>query len=372
MTKPQSGAKTWIEVSRANLLHNFREFARLAPKGTSLMPVIKANAYGHGLREATGMLGASPAPLLAVDSLEEARLARQAAKKPVLILDYIPATSLPEALAEGFGVSIYSPELLRAVQRIARGRRIPPFRLHLHLKIETGTNRLGIRPEELARVNISVPIEGLYTHFADSEDEASPFMGQQTEKLREAREILRAKGIEPRFIHSACTAAAIRGAGGNLIRLGLGLYGLWPDAELKARHLPELDLRPALSWRTRIAQVKLVPKGETVGYGKTWKARRATRIAVLPLGYFDGFDRRLSNCGEALVNGARCPVIGRVCMNMTMVALGDTPAKPGDEATLIGRSGRAEITAEDVARAARTINYEIVSRLNPLLKRLVR
>lgn len=366
--------KTWIEVSRANLLHNLGEFKKMVPRDARIMAVLKANAYGHGIREVAEILRGQPNILFGVDSLQEAEAVRSIAKQPIMILGYIPKSHLSRAINAGFHISVYSREAMRAVAHEIKTHCIPDNRLRIHLKVETGTNRLGIGLEELANIPIPFPVYGLYTHFADSEDLRSNFLADQLAKLHSAEEILREKDIIPKLVHSNCTAAAIRGIqGGNCIRVGIGLYGLWPDQNFKDYfRRSNIHLRPALSWKTRIAQVKHAARGETVGYGRTWEAASAMHIAVLPVGYYDGLDRRLSSRGMVLIKGIARPIIGRICMNMAMVDIGKIPAHAGDEVTLIGASGKREILADHIAKKIGTINYEIISRINPLIPRIVK
>ena len=364
--------KTWIEISKKNLLRNLGEFKKRSGK-TAIMAVIKANAYGHGLKEVASMLKTRPETMLGVDSLEEALLARSAApKNEIMILGYVPKKDLKFAIKKRFHVSLYDKEILAHVNQLIKTGAINAGELRAHLKIETGTNRLGIRPEEIKNINIP-KLEGVYTHLAESESIKSNFYKKQVATLAAAKKILLSKNIVPKFTHTSCTAAIIqRGAlGGNLVRLGIGLYGLWPSEELEKKFSGKIRIKPVLSWKTRLAQVKKVPAGETVGYDRTHKAKAGKTIGIVPVGYYDGLDRRLSNTGNVLVNGKVAKIIGRVCMNMTMVDLSGASAKSGDEIVLIGRSGKKEISADEVAKEIGTINYEIVARINPLTPRVI-
>ncbi|MDO8492155.1 MAG: alanine racemase [bacterium] len=394
--------KTWIEISKNALENNIRVVRGLLAPGAKLMAVVKANAYGHGLKEIASVLKKETDIMFGVDSFEEALVVKSIApKNEIMILGYIPEKNLTFAIKKGFHISIYDKDVLRHVARLVKTGRINPKTIKAHLKIETGTNRLGIRPSELKNVVFEFPIAGIYTHFADSENLNSPFYKEQIERLNEAIEILKNKGISPRFVHSACTAAAMRGVSsglnptkagsaehfvkqnvlGNLVRVGIGLYGLWPSGKLKEKLSQKIKLKPVLSWKTKIVQVRCVSRGETVGYDRTYKVKKETSIAVLPIGYYDGYDRKLSQrgspphsgseCGgEVIINGKRAKIAGRVCMNMTMVDLGGIKARAGDEVVLIGCQGKERIIADELAEKIGTINYEVVSRINPLLPRV--
>lgn len=389
--------KTWVEIHKANLLHNLAAFKKRLKKTSSIMAVIKANAYGHGLREIASILKNHPV-MLGVDSLEEAICARAVApKNEIMILGYIPKENMAQAIKEKFHISAYDKETIELIRSLIKNRAVKPRWLHTHLKIETGTNRLGIKPSQLKSIKSLPQIEGIYTHLADSENIKSDFYKKQLEELRMAGKILKEKNITPKFTHISCTAAILRGGsfGGNLVRLGIGLYGLWPSLELKRvfsrrinPHTKQgavtgdskiqtpafgvgVNLRPVLSWKTRLVQIKEIGRGETVGYDRTHKATGKKNIGIIPVGYYDGYDRRLSGCGEVLVSGRMAKIAGRVCMNMTMIDLGRLNPKTGTEVVLIGKSGGEEISADEIAANAGTINYEVVSRINPLIPRKI-
>jgi alanine racemase len=250
------------------------------------------------------------------------------------------------------------------------------------LKLETGTNRQGIPFGELPglarqiRTMPGVLIEGAYTHFANIEDTLDPsFAERQLGKFRDALAALDQAGIRPPLIHAAATAGTLLypETGFTMIRLGIGAYGIWPSREtqLAARERGRrITLTPVMTWKTRVAQIKTVEAGEHVSYGLTYQASHRMQVAVLPIGYYDGYDRKLSNCGRVLIRGRAVPVIGRVAMNMTMVDVTDVSAQPDDEVVLLGRQGSAEIRAEELAEKIGTIAYEVVSRINPRIPRV--
>lgn len=364
--------KTWIEIGGSALRHNVELAKRKVGKNTAIIAVIKANAYGHGLREVAASLKDVKGIWFGVDSIDEAKQLNEfKLKKPIIILGYIPASRLLEALQANFHISVYSAQLFYKITKILKNNSdITP---HLHLKIETGTNRLGIALKDLVQMKISLPIDGVYTHFADVEDTKSKYYQKQLETFRRAIWILRQKNIFVPFVHSASSAALIqyKETHFSMARLGIALYGLWPSENIKHKHV-SMKLKPALSWKTRIAQIKIVAKGSTVGYDRVWRAKRDSTIAVLPVGYYDGYDRKLYRDGDVLINGKRAPIVGKICMNMMMVDITGIFAREDDEAVLLGKCGREEITAEDIAKKIGTINYEVVARINPLLPRIIK
>jgi alanine racemase len=255
----------------------------------------------------------------------------------------------------------------------------------VHVKVETGTGRQGIQVEEIAsfvedvvRVK-GVELEGLSTHFANIEDTLNhEYSEHQLSLFHRALHILDSIKRTPPVIHTACTAASILfpQTHFNMLRAGIGIYGLWPSretfvsAKMGAGRLP--DLRPVLSWKTRIVQIKVLQEGSYIGYGCTYRTTRHTTMAVLPIGYADGYDRKLGNNAYVLVGGKRAPVLGRICMNLTMIDITDIGGVGlEDEVVLLGTCGKETISAETMAGWAGTINYEIVSRINPLLERRI-
>ena len=368
--------KTWVEISAHALRANHRTFRRLLGPSVALMAAVKANAYGHGMEQVARILASVPAPKRAaplwfgVDSAAEAlRLRESGIREQILVLGISdPADFLPMAETR---VSF----VLARFQDIA----CLPISARVHLKVETGTHRLGFFPEELPKVfgalhRRGIIPEGLYTHVADAENMHSPFLSTQRERFLRAESLAFRMWPNARLLrHLSATAAALRdpAARCDMVRVGIGLYGLLPDKGF-LHHPIAKKLRPALSWKTRVVQVKRILKGESVGYDRTYHAARAMTIAVLPVGYWDGFDRRLSNTGTVLVRGKKASVVGRVCMNMTMADVSNIPrVREGDEVVLLGKQGHTEITAAEMAAALGTINYEVVTRINPLLMRAV-
>lgn len=373
---------SWLEINRDALLHNVAEFRKIISPGVKIMAVVKAEAYGHGLKEVEEVIGQS-VDWFGVNNLDEAiKLKDLGVKSPILILGYTPFSRFDEVVANDFRQVIYSRESIKFLFKCFGKTKNKKVRIHL--KVETGTNRQGIGQEEisdfvkLVKAHPGIEIEGIYTHFANVEDNQNlEYAQKQFSTFKDTISLLAKSGFYFPLKHAASTAAALIFPESRLdmIRLGIGFYGLWPSGEVRvsAKRLGiNLNLEPALTWKTKVIQVKKVKRGERVGYGCTFTAPRDLKIAVLPVGYFDGYDRKLSNRGEVLIGGKRARVVGRVCMNMFMVDVTDMPkVKVEGEVVLLGRQGENRISAEELAEKVGTINYEIVSRINPQVSRVV-
>ena len=372
-----------VEISRSALVHNIREFRRIVGRKRLFLAVVKANAYGHGLVETSAIAVAEGVDWLGVNSVEEGvALREEGIGVPVLVLGYAPLGVLEEAAARDLRLTVYNRETVRRLAALAArsGRTV-----RLHVKVETGTWRQGVVPKDLAafvrdiRKHQGLVVEGLSSHFANIEDTTKhDYPRLQLDCYRTACRELEAAGVSVPMKHMSCTASTIlfQEPEFNLARVGIGLYGLWPSKETYLSSVLEKkappSLRPVLSWKARIAQIKKVPSGAFVGYGCTYRTTRPTVLAVIPVGYYDGYDRRLSNAAHVLVKGRRAPVRGRVAMDFFMADVTDIPGvKLEDEATLLGADGRERIAAEDLASLAGTIGYEILARINPLIPRIV-
>jgi len=369
---------SWIEIDRARLRSNLAEFRKLIGPSTALMAVVKANAYGHGLEAVTPVI-AEGADWLGVNCADEAiTLTRVGIDKPIVILGHTDVNQIDHVVRNGYRQVLYRLDLAGALSAAAMNFRSTA---KVHLKIETGTNRQGIALGDLegfvTAVNRlpGIEIEGVYTHFANIEDTLDPaFARAQVDRFLNALAILKRLGINPPQVHASATAGALLypDMEFGMVRVGIGAYGIWPSREtqIAARERGrQLSLAPILTWKTRVAQVKNIQTGDYVGYGLTYQARRPMQVVVLPIGYYDGYDRELSNSGRALIHGQHVPVIGRVAMNMTMLDVTDTGAEIDEEVVLLGRQGNAEIRVEELAERIGTIPYEVVSRINPLIER---
>ena len=381
---------SWCEVSRAALTANTRELRRRVGPAVRLGVVVKSDAYGHGLVPAAETFVAAGAEWLIVNALGEAERLRAAGlTAPIYVAGHVPAALAPAAVAADVRLVVYDRELVDALAAAGRvaGRPVP-----VHVKIETGNHRQGLAVADAVALGRhiaateGVHLEGLATHYADIEDTTDHrFAMQQLDRFDEAAVAFRLAGLDVPIHHSANSAATILWGRthGGLVRAGLAAYGLWPSAETHAVAVAlaqrEHDgrggfmpaLAPALAWKARLVQVKDVPVGGYVSYGRTFRATYPMRIAVLPVGYYEGYDRRLSNLAHALVDGVRAPVRGRVAMNMAMIDVTHIPsARAGAVATLLGPDGDERVSAEDLAGWMGTINYEVVSRLHPSVPRL--
>jgi len=367
---------SWLEISREALTSNIQTFRRLVGTDVKLGVAVKGNAYGHGLVDSSRVILKAGADYLCVNALYEAEALREAGvKAPILLIGYTPLSDLKRAVDLKCDLTVYNLETLQALGRLKNPA-------NCHLKIETGNHRQGVRPEDLPKVlaefskHRNLKMAGLSTHFANLEDRINhKYALHQLKEFRKAYRILEESGHAPHYRHCANSAAAILlpEAHFNFVRVGIGAYGLWPSQKTMqaAAHAGiDIELRPALSWKTVVAQVKEVKVNSLVGYGCTYKMPHTGRIAVLPIGYYDGYVRLLSNKGSVLIRGKRAPVIGRVCMNMIMV---DVTHIPGvsleDEVVLIGTQGKERISAEEMAENSQTINYEVTTRINERIPR---
>lgn len=373
----------WVEVDAAALRNNLGQFRRRLGTEVKLGAVVKSNAYGHGMLETAGVAADAGADWLCVNNLEEAvRLHDHGSRRPILIMGYVARGDLEEIVLRELRPVTYNPETIEKLEEIgARHRR----RVFVHLKVETGTNRQGVVEKDVPglvrfiRDSEWLELEGLTTHFANIEDTTDhTFAESQIEAFRRVEQSVRTRWGAVPVRHAACSAATIlfTRTHMDLARIGISLYGLWPSRETYVSCLemgkPTLSLHPVMTWKTRIAQLKEVPEGGFVGYGCTFRATRPSRIAVLPVGYHEGYDRALSNVAHVLVRGKRAPVRGRVCMNMMMVDVTDIPnVHLEDEVVLLGAQGDEVISADQLATWCGTINYEVVSRIHASLPRIL-
>jgi alanine racemase len=371
----RAGLRTWIELDRKALAGNLRLFRGVLPRGCGIMAVCKSNAYGHGLYNLAPLLEELGVDWFGVDSIVEAvTLREKGIRRPLLVLGYTLPSRFADAVRHGVSLTMSSLANLRALARPG-GRR----RIGIHLKLDTGMHRQGLmRPEWPAALGLlkrqaaRVELEGLYTHFAESKD---PARRESTRKqIREfdtAAAFFRAGGLAP-LLHAGATAGAVNypEARYDLVRIGIGLMGLWPSDETRLAWEKGLPLRPVLSWRSLISETKRLRKGDAVGYDYTERLGRASTVGICPVGYWHGFPRSLSRIGEVLVRGRRAKVLGAVSMDMIVADLTGIPgARPGDVVTLIGRDGAGEVSAYEVAQKAGISHYELLTRLNPLIQK---
>lgn len=367
---------TWVEISKEALKHNIRQFRGLVGSNHVLAPCIKANAYGHGLIECGRIFLEAGADWLAVNALYEAIKLREAGiESPIYILGYVPLDDLE--LATDFRLIVYNLETIERLGQIGKPVKV-------HIKVETGSNRQGVMIDDLLNYARyigefeNIEIEGLTTHFANVEDTTDHSYAEgQLGKFSQAVEMLSAVGVDVPIKHCANSAATILFPKTHfqMVRTGIANYGMWPSNETYVSFLKERDggfeLKPAFNWKTKVAQIKTIPAGEYIGYGCTYRTTHETRLAILPIGYYDGYDRGVHG-GHVLIKGKRAPIRGRICMNIMMVDVTHIEdAQIEDEVVLIGSQGDEKISAEDFAGWAGTINYEVTTRVNERIPRIL-
>jgi alanine racemase len=333
----------------------------LRPERAELMAVVKANGYGHGAVPVARAALEAGATWLGVALVEEGiRLRDAGIEAPVLVLTEFPPGSEKEALAAGLTPTLYSDRGLAAVAEGARALGRP---VAVHLKVDTGMHRVGLHPDRAGPyvdevLGRGLELEGLWTHFAVSEDPEHPSARAQLARFLEVTDALSGRGIRPRVRHAANSGAVLSLPESHLdlVRAGIALYGVSPGPALDGR----LDLRPAMSLRSRVALVKRVAAGEALSYGLRYRLDREATIATVPVGYADGYMRAVSGRAQVLIRGRRYPVAGTITMDQLLVDVGDDPVAAGDEVVLFGEQDGQRITAEEVAGWAGTIGYEIV------------
>lgn len=369
---------TWIEVDHGALANNVRKVRRRLASGVRLMGVIKANAYGHGAVETARTLLRAGADALAVAIFNEAvELRRAGIDAPLLVLGYTPAWQAAEAAAMGIALAVIDAENARGFAEAAQSVQRP---LSVHVKINTGMNRLGIAAEEavaffdLLRTLPMLDVEGIFTHFATSDGLDRTHAYAQFSVFQSVLTALAAHGLRPPLAHAANTAALLTMPETHLdmVRSGIALYGLDPDAQ--ECPLPD-GFRAALSWKTTISQLRWLNEGEAVSYGREYIVERPILTGVLPVGYADGFPRGPYDWGYVLVGGQPAPILGRVCMDQCIVDLTapllvNGRVLQGDEVVLLGKQGDLHIRAEDAAAHVHTNNYDIVTRILPRVPRV--
>lgn len=365
---------SWVEVSAQALLHNIAQYKKIIPRHALLAPVIKGNAYGHGLLEIAQILETADfVDYVCVVSLSEALFLRtNSITKPILILSILD-TPLEDAIKYNIDNVLYDTttalELNTLAQKQNKAARV-------HIKIDTGLSRLGIhytQAQKFIKHCLSLPhiqVVGFFSHYIDAEDQEPKYCALQKERFDALVKLF----PQIPYKHFSCSAALSSfDSSYTFARFGIGLYGLWPSQENRVKTLsrsPQFSLQPVLTWKTKIIAIKKIPAESTIGYNATFTTQKETITAVLPIGYWDGYDRKLSNCGRVKIHNQYAPVLGRIAMNMIVVDISDIPqAQIGDTVILLGAD--PEITAETLAKQCGTINYEITTRINPLLKRIV-
>lgn len=367
---------SWLEIDLGRIRHNYRMLKGLLPAGVAAFGVVKADAYGHGAIPASEALLKEGVEMLCVARVEEARELRDAGIHHDLMILAPPLPPQAEqAVALDCRVIVCDPIHIEAAASAARksGRRA-----RVHLKVDTGMGRLGVKPEDAVefakRINAepSLELEGIMTHFPCADAVPDQMTGQQIQTFVDIIQAVSSHGMDCRYAHAANTAATMMHPDSHLnaVRTGIGLYGQFPDVAMPR----ELDLRPAMAMRARIVFLKEVPAGTGISYGHTWHAPRASRIATIPLGYADGFPRHATNQTTMLLRGQRAPQVGRVCMDHILLDVTDVPeVQLGDVVTAFGEDDLGNVLRpEDVAARYGSIGYELTTRVGKRLPRVVK
>ncbi|MEW6544138.1 MAG: alanine racemase [Nitrospirota bacterium] len=370
---PHSPTSAVIDLSA--LAHNLGQVRRYLPAGCDVLAVVKADAYGHGAVPVSRTLAKLGVTRFGVATVQEGAALRDAGiEGTILVMGALLPHQFPQLFPHRLTPVLYSPDVADALVKEARSR-LEPY--PVHVKVDTGMGRLGIQPEQVPALLQSpffkgpLRVEGLMTHLADADGPEPAYTRRQIDRFRSLLSQLLAAGLSVPLVHAANSAGLISypEARFNLVRPGIMLYG-YLTGTITGR---APSLKPVLSLVTRVVQVRSLAEGESVGYNRAYVARRPTRIAVLPIGYADGYSRALSEQGHVLIHGAPAPVAGRICMDMTTVDVTQIPSvRPGDEAVLIGRQGTAEVSAADVAAWRGTIPYEVLCAIGTRVTRVYR
>lgn len=363
--EPTAQRPTWAEIDLDALAANFHLVRELVGAGVKIMAVVKANAYGHGAVRCAQRLAGEGADWFGVALPEEGiELRRAGITQPILCLGGFWAGQEQSCIAHNLVPVVYRIDMIESIDRAARAAGIVA---DVHVKIDTGMGRLGVRYDEVGEFADALPafknvrVDGLMTHFAAADDpDRICFTNDQVNRFKQAVKIFRERGLKPTYEDMANSAATYTHpeSWGDMVRPGGVLYGLWRDV-LPPQSNP-VPLRPVMSLRSRITLLKRVHKGETLGYGCTYEASREMLVATLPLGYNDGYVRALSNRGRVILRGTYAPVVGRISMDLTLIDVTDVPGVAlGDRVTLLGQDGPLTVPVEDIARTAGTLSYEI-------------
>ncbi len=375
---------SWIEISKDNLIDNLKNI-KSKSNNSKLMFVVKANAYGHDMKKAVKITESEEnlVDTYGVHMIESAiKLRKYGIKKDIYVLGYVNLDNIKYLFDYNLVHVVTNMESVNKICKIAQKRK---QNIRINLKCETGTNRQGILLRNFTKYLNKIKkckyvnLEGLVTHFANIEDTTDKsYAKYQLDKYKEFITAAKNHGFELPRNHIACSAAILLlpETHYDMVRSGISSYGLWSSKETYLSHQfnnnSPIELKPVLKWKTIVGQLKTIDPGSYIGYGCTYKTTTKTKLAILPIGYYDGYDRKLSNSGYVIINDKRAPLRGRVCMNMIIVDVTNIPdVELEDEVILLGKSENEEISAEEIADKTNTINYEIVSRINPNIERII-
>ena len=369
------GIVTWAEVDLDAIAFNVRAFKHHVSERVELFAVVKANAYGHGAAPVARVALEAGATRLAVHrAIEGVELRRAGIAAPILVMGYTPPSGAAMIVQHDLTPSLITREFAQAVsaEAVRAGKVVP-----LHVKVDTGMSRYGLMPGEVVdfcRAVSALPgirLEGLFTHFATADSADLTNTLWQLDTFRRVTAAVKDAGFHVSLCHAANSAATMRLTDVHLdaVRPGIALYGLAPSDEW----LPTFEIRPALTLKSRVSRVRVLPPGAGISYGRTFVTDRETPVALVPVGYGDGYHRVLSNKGSVLIRGQRAPIRGRVCMDQFVVDItGIKDVQQDDEVVIVGRQGEVEMPAEEVAQLAGTINYEVTTSILPRVARAYR
>ncbi len=355
---------THLEVDLEQLATNYKVIK--AHCGCAVMAVIKADAYGHGIVAVAERLSREGASYFGVAYLEEALLLREEGiKTPILVMGGILGERIHLYIEHNITLAASSIEKVLAIEEVAKSLN---QRAVVHLKIDTGMGRIGVQPRSVQRfIDVvkgceHIDVEGVFTHFANADAQNLDHARVQYDRFQTALAQMREAGLEIPWIHTANSGAIIQlpESHQNMVRAGISLYGVYPSEHVKHR----LPIQPVMRWSSKVVYFKVLEEGSPVGYGSKWVAPKRTRIVTVPVGYGDGYHRRMSGCAQVLIRGKRYPVVGSICMDQIMVDIGWDEVYNGEEVVLLGTQGTEEITVEELARWAETITYEILTSIN--------
>lgn len=362
-------------ISKEAIRHNFENIKKLVPDGVKLMPVIKADGYGHGAAFFADVLE-DASDYFAVAIIEEAlNLREHGVKIPIMLLGYTNPIYFKTAIENDITVTILTFEdavkMSETAQKIGKTAKI-------HIPVDTGMSRIGFTPDEKGADEVTkiasldnILIEGVFTHFATSDEKNREFTKLQAKRFEKFKELLLLRGVKPEIFHCANSGAIMQYSdySFDMMRAGIILYGLYPSDEVDKS---VLDLMPVMEIRSHIAFVKTIKKGDTVSYGRTFTAEKDMKIATIPVGYADGYPRLLSNKGRVIINGNYAPITGRVCMDQFMVDVSHIDkVQAGDEVILIGQKDGLTVSADEIAKLTGTINYEVTCDISKRVPREV-
>jgi len=373
--KDRLGLRTWIEIDKGAIKANFGVFRGLIPKKVKMLGVVKSNAYGHNLFEFAKELERLGVDYLAVDSaVEGIALRREGVKIPILILGYTLPEMIEKIVDNDLEITVSNFEYFSVIKKLKLSEPIK-----IHIKVDTGMHRHGFQEKDIKKViklikgNKKIEVVGLFTHFANAKNPAFPKETKmQVELFNIWRQAFKKAGINP-ICHACATSGTILfpEAHFDMVRIGIGLYGVWPSQETAAFAKDKFKLTPVLSWKTIIGEINNIKAGEKIGYDFTEKIMIDSKVAVLPIGYWHGYPRALSGIGQVLINGKQAKVLGRICMDIIMVDITEIKgAKVGDEVTIIGSSGKEKVSIGDISSLIGGSDYEVMTTINPLIKKI--